>query len=235
MSEIRDMQIAIITARGGSKRIPRKNIRSFLGKPMIAWSIEAAQKAGCFDHILVSTDDQEIADVALEFGAEVPFLRPVELADDYTPAHIAARQMLEWAALELGEIEYFSHIYPTAPTITPDNLKKSMDILSEGKFKSVWAVVNIPYPIYQFMVKGIDGNLERLFPEDKVMMRSQDMPEVFIDAGQFYSFEADFFLKHELALSAEVTGIEISYEAAIDIDTEEDWKRAEQFIGFLNH
>ena len=201
---------------------------------MIAWAIEAAQKAGCFDHILVSTDDQEIADVAVEYGASVPFLRPCDIADDYTPAHVAARHMLEWANSELGKIKYFSHVYPASPTIIPDNLKKSMAILAEGKFKSVWAIVNVPFPIYQFMIKNNEGSLKRLFQPNKVAMRSQDMPAAFIDVGQFYSFATDFFLKQELALSAEVTGIEVSYETTVDIDTEEDWIRAEQLVRLLN-
>lgn len=228
------MQVAIITARGGSKRIPRKNVKPFLGNPMIAWSIEAAQKAGCFDLVLVSTDDQEIATVAKEYGASVPFLRPAEIADDYTPAHVAARHMLEWALEEYGEIRAFSHIYPTAPSIDACMLKKSMDVLNEGRFKAVWAVVHIPFPVYQFMVKNESGGLERLFSEDKVMMRSQDMPPAFIDVGQFYSFNTRHFLQYEYALSEFVTGLEVPFETAIDIDTEKDWARAEQLLKFLN-
>lgn len=224
------MQVVIITARGGSKRIPRKNVRPFLGKPMIAWSIEAAQRAGCFDLVLVSTDDEEIAAVAREYGACVPFLRPVEIADDYTPAQVAAKHMLEWALVEYGKIRSFSHVYPTAPTIDAHILKKSMDILSERYFKAVWAVVHIPFPIYQFMIKNESGGLKRLFSEDKVMMRSQDMPSAYIDVGQFYSFDTMHFLQNEYALDEHVTGLEVPLETAIDIDTEEDWLRAEQVL-----
>ena len=222
------MQVAIITARGGSKRIPRKNIRPFLGKPMIAWSIEAALKAECFDKVLVSTDDQEIAEISRDYGAEVPFLRPSELAQDHTPVHEPLCHMLEWAAEAYGGVNAFSHIQPTAPGIDWDLLKKSMQILNESEFKAIWAMVHIPYPVYQIMVKSESGGLERLFSADKVMMRSQDMPPAYVDVGQFYSFDAAHFIQHGYALSNLVTSIEIPLEYAIDIDTEADWQRAER-------
>lgn len=220
------MNIAIITARGGSKRIPRKNIRPFCGKPMIAWPIEAARGAGCFEHVLVSTDDAEIAEVAQHYGAEVPFLRPAELADDFTPAHKAARNMLEWAIKHWREIKIFSHLYPTSPLLQPETINKSIQKIQDG-FKAVWAVTNIPYPVYQIMIKNIYGGLERLFPAEKVCMRSQDMPSAYIDIGQLYTFDASYFIDKEMDLSSAVGFVEVPQDLALDIDTEEDWSRAE--------
>ena len=182
------MNIAIITARGGSKRIPRKNIRPFLGKPMVAWPIEAARKANVFDAVYVSTDDAEIADIAAQQGAEVPYLRPANLADDYTPAHKAAREMLEWALKKHPEITGFCHIYPTAPMLSAATLCEGMQAIATGLHPSVWAMVHIPFPIYQFMGKNDSGNLFRFFPQEKAQLRSQDMPKAYIDVGQAYFF-----------------------------------------------
>lgn len=220
------MRIAIITARGGSRRIPRKNVRPFLGKPMLAWPIEAARKSGMFSRILVSTDDEEIAAVARACGAEVPFLRPANLADDFAPAHKAARHALEWALDVWGPVSSFCHMYPTSPMLAAHTLVKGMDLVSGGGYKAAWAMVRVPYPVYQLMVQTEKG-LERLFPADKVAMRSQDMPPAFIDVGQAYCFDTPYFMAHELALGPEVTAVEVPPESAQDIDTEEDWQRAE--------
>lgn len=222
------MNIAIITARGGSKRIPRKNVRPFLGKPMIAWPIEAARTSGCFEHILVSTDDEEIAGIARKLGVEVPFLRPAELADDHTPAHKAARHALEWAVEQYGEVDVFCHLYPTAPLLSAETIKESVRKIREEGFKAAWAMTHIPFPIYQVMVRNEEGGLGRLFPMEKVCMRSQDMPPAYIDVGQLYTFDAGHFLEHEMELSGAVTVVEVPQETALDIDTEEDWKKAEQ-------
>jgi pseudaminic acid cytidylyltransferase len=227
------MRIAIITARGGSKRIPRKNIRPFLGKPMIAWPIEAAKESGCFERILVSTDDQEIADVARAFGAEVPFLRPHELSDDYVLAHKAARHALEWALREWGTIEAFCHLYPTAPTLTAETLRESMQLIADGLCKSAWAMLRVPFPVYQFMIAGKNGGLERLFPEEKVVMRSQDMPPAYIDVGQSYAFDTAYFLEHEMLVGPELMPVEVPQERALDIDTEEDWALAERMARLM--
>lgn len=224
------MRIAIITARGGSKRIPRKNARPFLGKPMLAWPIETAKASGCFERILVSTDDPEIADIARQYGADVPFTRPAELSNDYALAHHAARHALEWAIKEWGAVEAFCHIYPTAPTLTENVLRECMDNIEQKGFKAAWVVTQVPAPIYQVMVKGQNGGMSRLFPEEKVAMRSQDMPAAFIDVGQAYAFETDHFLRYEMALGDLVSAVEVPFEAAIDIDTEEDWQRAERFV-----
>lgn len=220
------MKIAIITARGGSKRIPRKNVRPFLGKPMLAWPIEAAQASGLFSRILVSTDDPEIAAVAEACGAEAPFTRPAGLADDYTLAHRAARHALEWALGEWGAIGSFCHIYPTAPMLTAETLAEGMALVEGGRYKAAWAMLRVPYPVYQFMIRTERG-LERLFPPEKANLRSQDMPPAYIDVGQAYCFDTAYFLEHELAVGPRLAPVEVPPESAVDIDTEADWLRAE--------
>lgn len=221
------MHIAIITARGGSKRIPRKNIRSFCGKPMLAWPIEAALASGCFEHVLVSTDDDEIAAVARQYGAVVPFLRPPELADDYVHAHKAARHALEWALEHWGGIEAFAHIYPTAPMLSPEDIRRGRDLIAGGK-KYVYTAQKITFPIYQVVIKEGSGAVKPLFPPEKAGLRSQDMPSAYIDAGQLYWFETKAFLRDELAIESGVELIELPLEKSLDIDTEEDWIFAEK-------
>src|SRR3569832_1862274 len=141
------MKIAVIPARGGSKRIPRKNIKNFCGKPMIAWSIEAAKTSGLFDHIIVSTDEAEIAEVARQWGAEVPFTRPAELSDDYVGTGAVAKHADEWAICNLGEVEYVCTIYATAPFIRPSDLTKGLALLRESDAQNVFTVTSFPFPI----------------------------------------------------------------------------------------
>lgn len=227
------MQIAIITARGGSKRIPRKNIKPFLGKPMIGWAIEAAKSAGCFNKIIVSTDDTEIAAIAESFGAEIPFLRPSALADDFAPAHKAARHALEWAMAEYGGITSFCHLYPTVPLLCSESLRECMDVIAGGAYKAAWLMTRIGYPVYQIMIRESTGDLQYLFPQEKVQMRSQDMPEALVDVGQAYCFDVQYFLQHEMQIGQEVTAVLVPADTAIDIDTEEDWHRAERLATLL--
>lgn len=226
------MNIAIITARGGSKRIPRKNIRPFCGKPMLAWPLEAAKFSGCFDHILISTEDEEIASVGRAHGALV-VSRPLDLADDYSPAHKSARHALEWAINNIGPVSAFCHLYPTAPLLTAETIQKSMESIATGRCKAAWAMLRIPFPVYQFMIQGESGGLERLFSSEKVNMRSQDMPPAFIDVGQSYAFETAYFLQNEMLVGKDLLPIEVPLETALDIDTEDDWQRAEKIVKFL--
>ncbi|MDR3358356.1 MAG: pseudaminic acid cytidylyltransferase [Desulfovibrio sp.] len=221
------MSVAVITARGGSKRIPRKNIRPFCGRPMIAWPIAAALASGCFDHVLVSTDDEEIAGVSRACGAEVPFLRPARLSDDYTPAHKAARHMLEWAIAEFGACDSFAHIYPTAPMLLPEDILQGRKLVEAGNMFA-YTAQKISFPVYQIVMRDAEGNILPLFPPEKARMRSQDMPETFIDAGQLYYFNTNAFLREETALSAGVALILLPAQRALDIDTEEDWRLAEK-------
>ena len=221
------MKIVIITARGGSKRIPRKNVKKFLGKPMIAWSIEAALKSGCFEHILVSTDDEEIARIARDYGAETPFLRPQNLADDFTHAHVAARHALEWAFANWGKIDAFCHIYPAAPLLTPQKIQEGLVCIQNGATNAD-GFERLNFPLYQILTQDADGGLKHIFEPEKVTMRSQDMPVAYIGAGQLYWFETNYFLEHETAIGPKTAIIEIPREMAIDIDTEEDWIFAEK-------
>jgi N-acylneuraminate cytidylyltransferase len=193
---------------------------------MIAWPIETAQKSGIFSRILVSTDDEEIANIARRYGAEVPFMRPAELSGDYIPAHKAARHALEWALAAGWEVQSFCHIYPTSPLLQVETLIKGMELVEGGKYKAAWAMVRLPYPVYQLMADTGKG-LERLFPPEKAAMRSQDMPFAFIDVGQAYCFDTPYFLAHELALGPLLTAVEVPLERAMDIDSEEDWLHAE--------
>lgn len=225
------MTLAIITARGGSRRIPRKNIRPFLGKPMIAWSIEAAKKAGCFAHILVSTDDEEIASVSLQYGAEVPFMRPENLADDFTHAHVAAKHALEWAIENWGPVPEFCHIYPCAPMLPAAKIREGLELIRKGA-SNAYAMQRVPFPIYQVLVRNSGGRLEALFPPEKAALRSQDMPEAFVDAGQMYWFKTEYFLSRETAIGPETAVVEMPREACIDIDTPEDWVFAERLASF---
>ncbi len=223
--------IAIITARGGSKRIPRKNIRLFRGLPMIAWPIKAALAAMIFDHVLVSTDDVEIAEVARAYGAEVPFLRPAALADDFTHAHKAARHGLEWAIENLSAadpIEAFCHIYPTAPLLSTRTIREGLRLLGGKGVTNVYAAQRVSFPIYQVVERRQDGTLHPLFPPEKFTLRSQDMPTCFIDAGQMYWFRTAHFLKHETRIGPDTAVVEVPQETALDIDTEEDWTFAEK-------
>lgn len=220
------MLVAILTARGGSKRIPRKNIRPFLGKPMIAWPIQAARQSGLFDHILVSTDDKEIAETARQYGAEAPFLRPAALADDFTHAHKAARHMLEWALNQWGNIPHFAHIYPTAPLLLADDIRAGYTLMQQGK-KFAYTAQRLNFPIYQTIVLDENGAPCPLFPPEKAGLRSQDMPQAYIDAGQLYWYETTSFLHYETTIPHGGSLIPLPPERALDIDTEEDWRIAE--------
>lgn len=221
------MHIAVITARGGSKRLPGKNIRSFCGRPMLAWPIRAARASGCFEHILVSTDDEKIAIAAKEAGAEVPFLRPVDMADDMTPAHKAARHMLLWAIKKWGDIPAFAHIYPTAPFLTPEVIRTGEECIEHGA-SFVYTARRLDFPLYQIVLRNEDGSLRPLFPPELAAMRSQDMPEAFMDAGQLYWFNTKAFLAKELEIEDGARLIVLPPEYALDIDTQSDWIFAEK-------
>lgn len=227
------MNIAIITARGGSKRLPRKNIGSFCGRPMIAWPIAAAHASGCFEHILVSTDDAEIADIARKYGAEVPHMRPADLADDFTHAHKAARHMLEWALVQWRDIPHFAHIYPTSPFLHAQDIQHGLSLMQQGK-SFVYTAQEISFPIYQVVTLNASYEPRHLFEQDKVNMRSQDMPRAYIDAGQLYWYKTQEFLEKETSISERTGIISLPTQRALDIDTEEDWVRAEQMAMILD-
>lgn len=217
--------IAIIPARGGSKRIPRKNIRDFCGQPIIKYSIDAAMKSDCFDEIMISTDDAEIADVAKKFGATVPFLRTLVNSNDQA----GLAEVLEEVIENFGKIgqrfDYICCILPTAVFVTPEIIKKSFDILIENNAKGLVPVVKFSYPIQRaFLIN--EGKIE-LIDSDNYRKRSQDFPSTFHDSGQFYWVETASFMRSKSLLSQDMFVLEIPETQAQDIDTEEDWEVAE--------
>ena len=220
------MNIAIIPARGGSKRIPRKNIKNFCGKPMIAWSIEAARESGCFDHIIVSTDDQEIADAAEKYGAEVPFYRPKELADDHTATRPVINHAIQAASSLWGMPDYVCCIYATAPFMLAEDLRQAFDRLREGKADFVFSAGRFAYPIQRGFRVNEASRVERLWPEHRYT-RSQDLEEVYYDAGQFYWGKSSAFLNLGDPMSEAGIAYVLPGTRVHDIDTKEDWSVAE--------
>ena len=217
---------AIIPARGGSKRIPRKNIRDFCGKPMIAWSIEAAKASGCFDRVVVSTDDEEIAQVAQEWGAEVPFMRPAELANDYAATRPVVNHAIGEITRLFGAPDAVCCLYPTAPFVTIEDLRRGLEMLEEGKADFVFTAATFAYPIQRAFRRTEKGSLERIYPEHR-NTRSQDLEETFHDAGQFYWGRTDAFLAEIDTVSEKSRVLLLPRYRVHDIDTEEDWQRAE--------
>ncbi|MEQ1530814.1 MAG: pseudaminic acid cytidylyltransferase, partial [Methylococcales bacterium] len=179
------MRIAVIPARGGSKRIPRKNIKLFFGKPMIAWSIEAAKASELFEHIIVSTDDMEIAEVAKTWGAEVPFMRPEELSNDYAGTTPVIAHATQWALDQGCELAATCCIYATAPFIQTDDLKRGWNSLDSGDWDYAFTVTDFAAPIFRSFKQTAEGGIEMFFPEH-FATRSQDLPVALHDAGQFY-------------------------------------------------
>lgn len=217
--------IAIITARGGSKRIPRKNIKPFLGKPILSYSIEAALVSGLFDTVMVSTDDEEIAQIAKECGAEVPFYRSEQTSNDYAATADVVLEVLEEYAKRGIYYETACVIYPTAPFLTAETLKKAMDVLLSGNADSVLPVVKFSFPPQRSVVIR-DGEI---VPSDKksMAMRSQDLEPHYHDCGQFYCLWVAPFLKQRALIMAHTVPYYMDELTVQDIDTEEDWKIAE--------
>ena len=219
------MKIAIITARGGSKRILRKNIKDFCGKPMIAWSIEAAKASGLFGHIIVSTDDAEIAEVAKEWGAEVPFMRPPELSDDDTSTDSVLLHAVQECQHIYENIRQGCCVYPTAPFLASDDLNRGFQMLLEHKATSAFPVVKYDFPIEQAFL--LDGVRPCAMWPDKLEERSQDLPDHYHDAGMFYWFDVEKFLTERRLFCVDSVAFVISNDRCQDINTLEDWERAE--------
>jgi len=226
------MKIAVIPARGGSKRIPRKNIKDFCGKPMIVWSIEAAKSCGLFDHIIVSTDDQEIAELAKEHGAAVPFIRPAELSDDYTGTGDVVKHAVEWVIKNLGKPEYVCTVYATAPFVKSIDITKGLKSLQENNCQIVFTVTSFPFPI-QRAIKITDNDRVQMFQPENLMTRSQDLEPAYHDAGQFYWAKTDAALNNISAFSLESVPLILPRYQVQDIDTPEDWIRAEQLFQLI--
>ena len=220
------MKIAIIPARGGSKRIPYKNIRDFAGKPMIAWSIDAALASQCFDRIIVSTDDAEIAECALHFGAEVPFTRPAELADDYTGTIPVIAHAIEWLSKNSTMPDEVCCIYATAPFVTAEDIHRGQEVLATCGAEYVFAVSSYAFPIQRALRISSDGYISMFQPKN-FFTRSQDLEEAWHDAGQFYWASADTWLAQRPIFSERSVPVVLPRYRVQDIDTAEDWERAE--------
>lgn len=225
------MTVCVIPARGGSKRIPRKNIRPFAGRPMIGWSIEAAEKAGCFQRIIVSTDDDEIADVARALGAEVPFRRPAALSDDHTTTVAVIRHALGWLEADGALPDRLCCLYATAPFVRADDIAAGAVLLEHAEF--AMPVTSFAFPI-QRAVRLTDGGGLEMFDPAQFATRSQDLDEAFHDAGQFYWGHSRAW-RSDLALFGPHTApIQLPRWRVQDIDTPEDWARAELMFALLN-
>ncbi|WP_041862867.1 pseudaminic acid cytidylyltransferase [Bordetella petrii] len=220
------MKLAVIPARGGSKRIPRKNIREFCGKPMLAWSVEAALHSGCFHSVVVSTDDPEIASVAQASGAFVPFLRPADLSDDHTGTIPVVRHAIQWF-LDQGEsVEQVCCLYATAPFVRAADLQHGLQVLLETGADYAFSVTSYAFPIQRALRMSPGGRVEMFSPEH-FTTRSQDLEEAFHDAGQFYWGQAESWLQGKVIFSPAAAPVLLPRHRVQDIDTPEDWTRAE--------
>lgn len=218
-------KLCIIPARGGSKRIPRKNIKSFLGQPIIAYSIQTALDSGLFDEVMVSTDDEEIAEVARKYGAKIPFMRNAENANDFATTLSVIEEVLETYRKQGKEFETVCCLYPTAPFVTQDILKQALNKLQAGSYDSVFPVVRYSFPIQRALVER-DGRIE-MMDRSHVHTRSQDLEPTFHDAGQFYWFISAPVIAKGKLYTDNSSFIEIRELEAQDIDNETDWKLAE--------
>lgn len=217
--------LCVIPARGGSKRIPRKNIKIFNGKPMIAWSIECAIKSGMFNDVIVSTDDDEIMKIAKQYGATTPFKRPKALSDDFaTTQDVIKHSINEYSRNDAG-VEYVCCLYATSPLTFPQDILKAVEIMSKNPTAMVFPATTFDYPIQRALLINQDG-WSTMIDKKQSLVRSQDLPETFHDAGQFYCAKIDRW-KSDIPILEESKPLIIPRWRAQDIDTEEDWKRAE--------
>ena len=227
------MRIAVIPARGGSKRIPRKNLKDFLGRPLIGYSVQAALDAEIFDRVLVSTEDPEIAAVARDLGAETPFMRPNALADDFTGTHEvmthAVRSLIDGGCA----VEEACCIYATAPFIQAEDIRAGLSLLQSGDWHSVFGATTFPAPIFRSFRQEDSGGLAMIFPQ-YFQTRSQDLPETYHDAGQFYWARTESWLRPSEGFSRRATIVKLPRWRVQDIDTPEDWEHAELLWRFMH-
>ena len=222
--------LAVLPARGGSKRIPMKNIQPFGGRPILAWPIEAARASSCFDAIVVSTDDATIAATARMHGALAPFRRPDELADDHTPLRSVLTHARDWFLTRGAPLQWLAGILPTAPFLAPERIRRSFEALEHGSFRRAFLAARFSYPVQRGFTIEEDGGPRMLFP-DRLDTRSQDLAPVFHDAGQFYLHRLDDPRPEEAlapVLTSEALPIVVPAGDALDIDSEEDWRLAEE-------
>jgi N-acylneuraminate cytidylyltransferase len=217
--------ICIIPARGGSKRIPRKNIKEFLGKPIIAYSIKAALDSGLFDEVMVSTDDEEIADIAKKFRANVPFIRSTKNSDDFASTFDVIEEVIKVYKSQGKVFENICCIYSCAPFVNSEILLKAYNQLIRYKFDTVFPIIAYSFPIQRAL--RLDQRKVSMILEENLNVRSQDLEDSFHDAGQFYWCNSKKLLQNKKILTKNTGGVEISELEAQDIDNEIDWKLAE--------
>jgi pseudaminic acid cytidylyltransferase len=221
------VKIALIPARGGSKRIPRKNVKEFCGQPLIAYSILAAKKSGLFDHVLVSTDDSEISLIANYYGAQTPFLRPQELANDYAPTVPVVNHAVKWVQENMGDVDYVCCIYATAPFIQANSLRQAYEMFTANDVGDyVFSATTMPFPVQRSFKVKADGYVEMFEPQN-YYARSQDLEESYQDAGQFYWGSAATYNSEKIFFSTDSMAYVLPRHMVQDIDTFEDWRRAE--------
>jgi pseudaminic acid cytidylyltransferase len=228
------MKLAVIPARGGSKRIPHKNIKAFGGKPMIAWSIQAARDSGVFDRIVVSTDDAEIAEVARDYGAEVPFMRPFKLSDDHTGTIPVIAHAIEWHREKKLDPTQVCCIYATAPFVRGEDIRQGGAALSQSGADFAFSVTSFAFPIQRAIKLRGDGRIE-MFDPAHFQTRSQDLPEAYHDAGQFYWGTKVAWLSGAPIFGSGSVPVILPRYRVQDIDTPEDWEQAEALMQALAH
>jgi pseudaminic acid cytidylyltransferase len=219
--------VCVIPARGGSKRIPHKNVKDFFGRPMISYSISAALESKVFDRVIVSTDDDQIRRVAIECGAEVPFVRPPDISDDFTPLAGVLTHSLKWLESNGSSYDAVCCVLATAPFVSVGDLQEGRRLLSASSNSAVIPVTSFPFPIFRALKIAPSGVLEMVWPEHE-LTRSNDLPETFHDAGQFYWLRVDSFLNSNRIYARDALPLLIPRWRVQDIDTLEDWSRAEK-------
>lgn len=230
--EQKPLIVAIIPARGGSKRIPKKNIKLFCGKPIVAYSIEAAQHSKIFDKIIVSTDSSEIAKFARSLSAEVPFLRPQELSGDYIGIREVIAHAVKWLWRKGEKLNAVCCIYATAPLVRPDDIVEAYKIFQRDKWDYVFSATEYVYPIQRSFHVQKSGSIEMYFPEN-FSKRSQDLEKAYHDAGQFCWGKPEAWIENNMPFSERSSILKIPAYRVVDIDTDEDWKRAEIIYNVL--
>ena len=220
------MRIAVIPARGGSKRIPRKNVREFCGKPMIAWSIEAALKSKCFEQVIVSTDDEEIASISRNYGADIPFVRPISIADNHTGIHQVIAHTVDWFQNQGITPDYFCCIFATAPFIQATDIQSGLKLISKKHCDYVISVTSFAFPIQRALKIEADGKVG-MFYSKNYNTRSQDLEEAYHDAGQFIWASPKVWKKCRPVFTSNSYPVILPRLRVQDIDTQEDWERAE--------
>jgi len=227
------MKVAIIPAREGSKRIPRKNIKLFAGRPIIEYSIKAGIGTGLFDKVIVSTDSKQIGNVARRYGAEVPFIRPSGISDDHTMLPPVLKHALDWLNENAAPVECFCCILPTAPFIRPEYIRQGYEKLIHEKVSAVISVTTFPFPIFRAFKISEGKRLEMLWPEHE-FTRSNDLEEVYHDAGQFYWLDTAKFCEQQRIFAPDASPILLPRYMVQDIDTPEDWQTAEHMYLAMN-